>query len=169
MRTHPTPSRAKSKPIATSSQDKDVLSLLTEDHDHVTELFDQYEELGERAFASKRKLAIKICNELTRHSMVEEELFYPAVREADEDNAELIDEAIVEHAAAKDLISQIQTMEADEELFDATVKVLSEQIAHHIQEEESEIFPKARQAGLDLDALAQAVMERKREITLPSA
>ena len=146
---------------------QDAISLLTEDHENVKELFEQYEELGERAHVAKQKLALKICTELTKHSTIEEEIFYPAVRNADKDNEDAIDEAIVEHASAKDLIAQLMGMDAGEELFDAKMKVLSEQILHHIEEEETEVFPKARSADLDLEELGEQMAERKKEVQPP--
>jgi hemerythrin superfamily protein len=157
------------KPIPTETDPQDAITLLTEDHEHVKSLFEQYEELGDRAHATKQKLAVQICTELTKHATAEEEIFYPAVREASKENEDIIDEAVVEHTAAKDLIAQILSMEEGDELFDAKIKVLSEQIEHHVQEEESEMFPKARKAKLDLMALGQAIARRKEEITLPNS
>jgi len=145
----------------------DAISLLSADHDKVKALFDQYEELGDRAHAGKQKLALQICTELIKHSTIEEDIFYPAVRKADTDNEDAVDEAIVEHSAAKDLINQLLAMDAGEELFDAKMKVLSEQIHHHIEEEESELFPKARKAGLDLEELGQQMAQRKKEVVVP--
>ena len=130
--------------------DMDAIELLTQDHQTVKDLFEQYAGLSDRSLASKRKLALKICQELSKHAMVEEEIFYPAVRDASRSNADLVDEAIVEHASAKELIAQIVAMEAGEDLYDAKVKVLSEQIDHHVLEEEGEIFPRARDTELDL-------------------
>jgi len=150
-----------------STSADDAISLLTADHEKVKGLFEQYQQLGERAHAGKQKLALQICTELTKHATVEEDIFYPAVRNADPDNADAVDEAVVEHAAAKDLIAQLLAMDSSEELFDAKVKVLSEQIHHHIEEEESEIFPKARKAGLDLEELGQQMAQRKKEVVLP--
>jgi len=155
------------QPIRTETEPQDAITLLTEDHEHVKSLFEQYEALGDRAHVSKQKLALQICTELTKHATAEEEIFYPAVREASKDNADLIDEATVEHAAAKDLIAQILAMDAGDELFDAKIKVLSEQIEHHVGEEEGEMFPKARKAKLDLMALGEAIARRKEEIALP--
>jgi hemerythrin superfamily protein len=145
----------------------DAIELLTQDHDNVKALFQQFEEAGDKAYASKKKLARQICLELTRHAVAEEELFYPAVRAADKDNVDLVEQALVEHASAKQLIAEILAMEADEELFDAKVKVLSEQIEHHVEEEEGEMFPKAKKAKLDLAALGEAIAARKAEIALP--
>ncbi len=102
---------------------------------------------------------------LTLHTMVEEEIFYPALRPADKNAADLLDEAAVEHAGAKDLIAQIQDMDPDDDLYDAKVKVLGEQVAHHVTQEEKEMFPKAEKAGLDLEALADDMLARKEEIS----
>ena len=145
----------------------DALALLSTDHRNVKALFERYEELGDRANVSKRKLATQICLELNKHATAEEELFYPALREASSDNEDMVDEAVVEHASAKDLITQIMEMDAEDELFDAKVKVLSEMIDHHIEEEESQLFPKARHSGLDLVAIGEAIAARKEEIDTP--
>lgn len=147
--------------------DLDAIELLTQDHQTVKDLFEQYDALSDRSLASKRKLALKICEELSKHAMAEEEIFYPAVREASRGNEDLIDEATVEHASAKELIAQIVAMAPGEDLYDAKVKVLSEQIAHHVQEEEGEIFPKAREAELDLLAMGGQIAARKAEMQLP--
>jgi hemerythrin superfamily protein len=154
------------KPIPTDTEPKDAITLLTEDHEHVKALFEQYEALGDRAMVSKQKLALQICEELTKHAVAEEEIFYPAVRAAIKEE-DLVDEAVVEHASAKDLIAQIIAMEASDDLYDAKVKVLSELIDHHVKEEESEMFPKARKAKLDLDELGAAIAARKEEVELP--
>ncbi|MES2932419.1 MAG: hemerythrin domain-containing protein [Pseudomonadota bacterium] len=145
----------------------DAITILTGDHEKVKSLFEQYEALSDRSIATKKKLATQICTELTKHATAEEEIFYPAVRAANRDNQDLIDEATVEHASAKDLISQILDMDPGDELFDAKVKVLSEQIDHHVREEEDEMFPKARQANLDLVTLGQEIEARKAQIQLP--
>jgi hemerythrin superfamily protein len=145
----------------------DAIALLTQDHENVKALFEKYEATGEKAYAAKKKLATQICLELTRHATAEEEIFYPAVREAGGETEDLVDEATVEHAAAKDLIAQILAMEPQDDLYDAKVKVLSEQIEHHVQEEEDEMFPKAKKAKLDMMALGEAIEARKAEIELP--
>ena len=165
MRTNSTSSKTGSKQIPTSTE-MDAIALLTEDHAKVKAMFEQYEGLGYRAHATKQKLAIQICTELTKHATAEEEIFYPAVREATKDE-DLVDEATVEHASAKDLIEQIMSMDSTDELFDAKVKVLGEQIEHHVEEEEGEMFPKARKAGLDLVALGEEIQARKDEIVIP--
>jgi hemerythrin superfamily protein len=143
---------------------QDAIALLTADHREVHEMFEQFEQLGDRARASKEKLKEKICKALVAHTTIEEEIFYPAVREQIEDGEDMVDEATVEHAAAKDLIQQLQEMEPDDELFDAKVKVLGEQIDHHVEEEEKEMFPKVRKSGLDLLALGQEMAMRKQEL-----
>ncbi|MES2161077.1 MAG: hemerythrin domain-containing protein [Pseudomonadota bacterium] len=154
------------KPIPTETDPQDAITLLTEDHEHVKSLFEQYEELGERAHATKQKLALQICTELTKHATAEEEIFYPAVRAATKAD-DIMDEAAVEHASAKDLIAQIIAMESTDDLYDAKVKVLSELIDHHANEEETEMFPKARKARLDLDALGAQIAARKEQVELP--
>jgi hemerythrin superfamily protein len=154
------------KPIPTETDTQDAITLLTEDHEHVKSMFEQYEELGDRAHVSKQKLALQICEELTKHATAEEEIFYPAVRAATKDD-DMLDEAVVEHASAKDLIAQIISMDPTDDLYDAKVKVLGELIDHHVKEEESEMFPKARKAKLDLMALGEAIAARKEEIQLP--
>ena len=101
---------------------------------------------------------------LTVHAQIEEEIFYPAAQDAIKE-PDLVDEATVEHASAKDLIAQIESSEPSDELFDAKVKVLGEYIDHHVKEEESEMFPQVRKAKLDLDALGAQLQERKGELT----
>jgi hemerythrin superfamily protein len=166
MRTTPRSQDKIPKPIPTETDTQDAITLLIEDHEHVKSLFEQYEELGDRAHVSKQKLALQICTELTKHATAEEEIFYPAVRAATKDE-DMVDEAVVEHASAKELIAQIISMEPTEDLYDAKIKVLSELIDHHVKEEEDEMFPKARKAKLDLDALGAAIAARKEEIELP--
>jgi len=143
---------------------KDAIALLKQDHANVKAMFKEFEALGERAFAAKKKLADKICLELTKHATAEEEIFYPAVRAASKEAEDLVDEATVEHASAKDLIAQLGDMDPHDELFDAKVKVLGEYINHHVKEEEGEMFPLAKKAGLDLQAMASEIEARKDEI-----
>jgi len=166
-----TPSKTSSampQRIRTDTSDRiDAIELLTQDHENVKALFEKYEATGDKAFATKKKLATQICLELTRHATAEEEIFYPAVRAARGDNEDLVDEATVEHASAKELIAQILAMEPSDDLYDAKIKVLSEQIEHHVEEEEGEMFPKAKKAKLDLVALGEAIEARKAEIELP--
>jgi hypothetical protein len=135
-----------------------ALELLKQDHSQVDGFFAEYEQL-ERT-GDKEPLALKICMALEVHAQIEEEIFYPAVRQAI-DKAKLIDEALVEHAAAKQLIAEIEETDAGDELYDAKVKVLGEQVRHHIEEEETELFPEVEGAELDLEALGKKMAERK--------
>jgi hemerythrin superfamily protein len=135
-----------------------AIDLLEEDHRLVEGFFDEYEKL--EAAPEKEQLGLKICLALQVHAQIEEEIFYPAAREAIE-KAELIDEAIVEHAAAKQLIAEIEGMDASDELYDAKIKVLGEQVSHHIEEEEGELFPQVKSSKLDLDGLGKKMAERK--------
>ena len=143
----------------------DAVDLLDADHIAVKKLFDEYKKLAEaEAPADERKeLADRICMELTVHAQIEEELFYPPVREATGKD-DIMDEADVEHAGAKDLIAQIAGMDADESHFDAKVKVLGEMIDHHVTEEREKMFPEARKTDLDLVAMAGQLKTRKEEI-----
>lgn len=141
----------------------DAISLLTKDHAEVKTMFEKFEGLSDRSMASKKKVADQICRALTLHTRIEEEIFYPAVRKAIRDE-DMMDEAAVEHASAKELIAQIEEMDPADELYDAKVKVLSEQIEHHVGEEEGDMFPKVRKTDLDLVALGEAMAVRKEEI-----
>ncbi|MFC5481084.1 hemerythrin domain-containing protein [Massilia suwonensis] len=142
----------------------DAVELLTQQHREVEEMFERFEKMTDRAKVSKKKLADEICNALIMHTTIEEEIFYPATREASEDTEDMVDEAVVEHASAKDLIAQIMEMDPDDDLYDAKVKVLSEMIDHHVEEEEKEMFPKTKQLKLDLKALGQEMQARQKEI-----
>lgn len=143
---------------------KDALALLTADHNEARAMFKQYEDLGDRAYATKKKLATDVCNALTVHAQIEEEIFYPALRTQGKEFQDLLDEAEVEHAGAKDLIAQIEGMDPEDDLYDAKVKVLGEQIDHHATEEEDEMFPKCRKTKLDLVALGEELLARKEEL-----
>jgi hemerythrin-like domain-containing protein len=146
------------------NESQDAIALLTKDHREVAEMFEQFEQLSDRAKASKKRLVDQITTALKLHTQIEEEIFYPAVREASDALGDSVDEAVVEHAAAKDLIAQLDEMDPDDELYDAKVKVLSEQIEHHVEEEEKEMFPKVKKLGLDLAALGQDMAARKDEL-----
>lgn len=152
------------KTQSTPTKPADAISLLMKDHAEVKQLFADYDKLGERAFVAKKRLAGQICHALTLHAMAEEEIFYPAVEAEGDEEKDMTDEAQVEHASAKELIAQILAMEPEDELYDAKVKVLSEQIAHHVEEEEGQMFPKARKDKLDLDELGERIAARKDEI-----
>jgi hemerythrin superfamily protein len=143
------------------TKSQDAIALLKEDHRAVEKLFKEFE--GARGDGRKQKLAKQICLELTVHTMIEEEIFYPACGgKVDQD---LLKEAYVEHDAAKMLVAEIEAAEGqDDDFFDAKVQVLSEQIEHHVEEEEKELFPKVRKADLDLEALGEQLAARKREL-----
>lgn len=147
---------------------KDACDLLDTDHRNVMKMFKEYEELaGSRArnaAQKKMELARQICMELTVHTQIEEEIFYPALRAAIKDT-DMLDEATVEHQSAKELIAQLEAAGEADDMFDAKVKVLGEYVNHHIKEERSEIFPKARSGRkLDLIAMRDELETRKEEL-----
>ena len=147
---------------------KDACDLLDADHRAVKKMFKEYEELtssrGRSIAQKKMDLARQICNELTVHAQIEEEIFYPALREALKET-DMLAEAEVEHQSAKDLIAQIESMPEADEMFDAKVKVLGEYIDHHVKEERGEIFTKARSSRkLDLVAMRDELEARKEEL-----
>ena len=147
------------------STNQDAIALLKQDHRTVEELFAQFEKASGEG--RKQKLAQQICLELSVHATIEEEIFYPACEGKVEDD--LLKEAYVEHDGAKVLIAEIQAGDGQsDDFFDAKVKVLQEQIEHHVEEEEKRmegLFSQARQAGLDMDALGMRLAERKAELT----
>lgn len=149
----------------TGSPDTDAIDLLAADHRNVEKLFKKYEKLAEDGgpYNEREALAATICAELTVHAQVEEEIFYPAARDV-LDEEDLVDEAIVEHATAKDLIAQLADMSPDDDLYDAKIKVLSELIEHHVEEEEEEMFPKLKKAKLDTASLGPKMAERKEQL-----
>ena len=151
---------------AAASVPTDAIELLTEDHRTVDQLFEDYESMkDEGSDADKEMLVAQICSELEVHATIEEEIFYPAARGAiDEEDADMLDEAEVEHEHIKMLVEELKTMAAAEELYDAKVKVLSEYVKHHVEEEEGEIFPSIRDADLDVDALGLEMRERKEQM-----
>ena len=139
-----------------------ALELLSADHRKVEQMFEQYENEKEGDEEIKQALCERICNELTVHAQVEEELFYPWLRE-NLDEEDLVEEALVEHQTAKDLIAQLQGG-VQEDNTDAKVKVLGEYIKHHVKEEEGEVFPQVRDKQEELDELGQEMAARKMEL-----
>ena len=135
--------------------------MLRADHKRVSDLFAQYEKT--RSVPKKKEIVSQICTELSVHAEVEEEIFYPAVKQALKDK-ELVPEATVEHATLKDLIAQVKGVEPDGEMFDAKIKVLSEYVKHHVKEEQNEIFPKAKMTALDMNELGAQMAARKKEL-----
>jgi hemerythrin superfamily protein len=147
-----------------NSNSKDAIALLKADHRAVEELFETFEKAS--GDGRKQSLAEEICLELSVHAQIEEEIFYPACEgKVDED---LLKESYVEHDGAKLLIAEIINGEPSDEFYDSKVKVLSEEIEHHVEEEEKRmegLFAQARKAGLDMDALGDQLAARKSELT----
>jgi len=142
----------------------DAIALLKQDHRTVEELFAEFEKAS--GDGRKQKLATQICLELSVHAQIEEEIFYPACEGAVEED--LLKEAYVEHDGAKLLIGEIMAGEPSDEFYDSKVKVLQEQIEHHVEEEEKRMegmFSQARKAGLDMETLGEQLASRKRQLT----
>lgn len=156
MTTTKTAASQKSKPAP-----KDAIALLKADHVAVSKMFAEYEKT--RSTAKKKTLVAEICTALSVHAQIEEEIFYPAVKAKLKDKL-LVPEATVEHASLKDLITQIQYVEPDGEMFDAKVKVLSEYVKHHVKEEQNEMFPKAKASTLDMVELGSRMTARKEDL-----
>ena len=155
-------SSTKSADAKRRNTETDAFALLTADHRTVKGLFKEFEKLSKQDDVDEEKaqLVRQICNELTVHAQVEEEIFYPALREAIDDE-DLMDEADIEHASAKDLIAQLEGMEPGDDHYDARVTVLGEYVDHHVKEEEGEMFGKARKADVDAAELGAQIAERK--------
>jgi hypothetical protein len=143
-----------------STKSQDAIALLKEDHRKVEELFEQFEKA--KGEGRKEKLALEICKELTIHTIIEEEIFYPSIEgKVDED---LLKESFVEHDAAKVLIAEIEAGGPSDEYYDAKVKVLKEEIEHHVEEEEKPkegLFAQTREADIDLKELGERLAARK--------
>lgn len=146
---------------------QDAIALLTEDHDKVKKLFGEFEMLKTGGDAEDEKLDIvqEVCMELTIHAKIEEEIFYPAVIEAI-GQLDIMDEAAVEHATAKELIEELVLMAPEEENYDAKVTVLKEMVEHHIKEEEGKMFPRLKKTSIDLVGLGQRLSQRKQELQM---
>lgn len=143
------------------TKQQDAIHLLSNDHDEVEKLFKQFKKSNGR----KAEIVRQICTALTVHAEIEEEIFYPAMRDALSDKDEtLMDEAAVEHETIRNLVEEIEDAGNDDEMLAARMKVLSEYVTHHVKEEEGKIFPKAKKARLDLEALGMELLERKMEL-----
>jgi len=150
--------------MASRQKKMDAIALLKEDHRKVEDLFEQFEKARDKD--RKEKLARQICMELTIHTMIEEEIFYPACAGQVKDE-DLVEEAYVEHDGAKVLIAELINSDPDNEFFAAKVMVLSEMIKHHVKEEEKRsegLFAEAKDAGLDMEGLGERMMQRKQEL-----
>jgi hemerythrin superfamily protein len=149
-----------------SNDEMNAIDLLKKDHDEVDALFKDYEMLAEsdgENGVDRRALSTRICGLLAVHALIEEEIFYPAARQAKVD-ADLLDEAEIEHRSAKQLIAEIGAAKASEPLYDARVKVLGEYIRHHVKEEESELFPACRKSDMDLADIGARLERRKSQL-----
>ena len=156
--------RAKSaRRTDTAARSQDAIALLKADHRQVEQWFEQFEKARDEG--RKQELATNICNALKAHTMIEEEIFYPAFLEATDDK-DIHHEAEIEHDGAKQLIAKIETSSPDDDYFDSMVSVLSEMIKHHVKEEEQPggMFSEARKSDMDLDALGEQMAQRKTEI-----
>jgi len=142
---------------------QNAIALLRADHKKVSELFEQYEKA--RSAEKKTTIVAQICTELGVHTQIEEEIFYPAVKQALKDK-ELVPEALVEHGSLKSLIAQVEGVEPDGEMFDAKIKVMSEFVKHHVKEEQEEMFPKAQKTALDMDELGLQLAQRKEQLLI---
>jgi hemerythrin superfamily protein len=166
MPTAPRSSATSRRSTATAARraprQKDAVAMLREDHKKVSALFEEFEKA--RSDRRKKEIVATICQELTVHTALEEEIFYPAVKAALKDK-ELVPEAVVEHASVKDLIAQVRDQEPGGEEYDAKVKVMGEFVKHHVKEEQTEMFPKAKKATrLDLVELGEQMQARKQEL-----
>jgi len=140
----------------------DAIDLLKQDHDRVEKAFKEFEKMDRQDAQGCRRLIERVCEELSVHTTLEEEVFYPAVREAIDDE-DLMNEAAVEHETARMLIEQLQNMGPDDPNYFATFTVLGEYVRHHIKEEQNEMFPAARKSGIDLAALGERLRARREE------
>ena len=143
---------------------KTALDVLKADHAEATKLFKQFERLSKSEDSEgMQQVAQAVCKALAIHAEIEESIFYPALRNAEGADASL-DEADVEHSHIKELVAQLESGQPGDELFEARMTVLSEYVQHHVKEEESTLFSKARKADCDLVALGEQLMARKAEL-----
>lgn len=157
---------AKTRRMPKAARAQDATAMLRADHKRVSGLFDAFAKT--RSADRKKKLVAQICRELTIHTQIEEEVFYPAFQGALRDH-ELVPEANVEHQAVKDLIAQVDGVEPGGDEYDARVKVMGEFVKHHVKEEQGEMFPKAKKSKLDLVALGARMAERKQQLLADQA
>ncbi|MEX3934079.1 hemerythrin domain-containing protein [Paraburkholderia phymatum] len=156
------------KPAVASAARKpgrDAIELLTSDHRAVEKLFDAFEKTGDDDLEAKGALAQRACEELTVHSIIEEEILYPAAHKAlGKHDAIDVNEAFVEHYLVKTLVEKFESLKPGDKGFDASFKVMSDLVRHHIEEEESELLPELRRRGIDLVALGDKLGARKAEL-----
>ena len=155
---------AKRKTRKTAPQQQDAIALLRADHKSVSDQFEEFDRRKDRLSAGRKLEMVQIiCRELKVHTQIEEEIFYPAARSIPKMD-DLLDEANVEHASAKELIRQLEGSRPDEDLYDAKVKVLGEYVKHHVKEEQNELFPIVKKSRLDTRALGEEMKRRKDEL-----
>jgi hemerythrin-like domain-containing protein len=155
-------SQAANRKTESGGTPQNAFDVLEKDHREVEEWLDEYDELDDDE-RRKGELSKKICLALKVHAQIEEEIFYPAARDATGDD-DLIDEAVVEHAAVKSMIAEIEKMKPGQELYDAKLRVLGEMVKRHIREEEEELFPELQSSKMDLDEVGRDIAERKEEL-----
>ncbi|MGH8741673.1 MAG: hemerythrin domain-containing protein [Burkholderiales bacterium] len=147
----------------TRSKSATAIEMLKADHAKVKKAFKEFEKMDRADAETCHEIVQTVCDDLKVHTSLEEEIFYPALREAIEDE-DIMNEASVEHETAKMLIEQLENMEPDDPNYHATFTVLGEYVMHHVKEEEGEMFAQAGKSGLDLDALGERMQERKAEL-----
>jgi hemerythrin superfamily protein len=144
-----------------------AIAMLKDDHEKVQALFEQYKAAGHRAHRKKQSIAEEVFAELAVHTTLEEELFYPAMkRKTDQDGKDLVAEAVEEHHVVTTLMDELKDLDPADERYDAKFKVLMENVAHHIEEEEGEMFPEAEDVlGARLEQIGHQMQERKQQLT----
>jgi hemerythrin superfamily protein len=145
------------------SKAEGAIEMLKEDHAKVQKAFKEFEKLDREDTETIKQVVQTVCEGLKVHTTLEEEIFYPAVREAIDDE-DIMNEAAVEHETAKMLIDQLENMGPDDPNYHATFTVLGEYVKHHVKEEEGEMFPQAKKTDLDFEDLGQRMKERKQEL-----
>ncbi|HWI36461.1 MAG TPA: hemerythrin domain-containing protein [Burkholderiales bacterium] len=155
--------KAKKAKRAKKAKQLDAIELLKRDHADVKKAFKAFEKAKYKDPKACKEFLASICMAIDMHAKVEEEIFYPAVRARIKDD-DLMNEAQVEHNSAKRLIAEIEKLAGDDPMLKAHAQVLSEYVNHHVKEEENEMFPKVKRARLDLQALAQQILERKEQL-----
>lgn len=141
-----------------------ALDMLKKDHETVKKLFQEYEKLASKSPNGKKKLAEQICDELTVHSTLEKEIFYPAVGRNVNEAKLLISQAMSEHAGVEDIVSEISNMSEDDEEYDERMEELMEEVLYHVEEEEEELFPMVKKSKIDLDEIGEQMARRKEEL-----
>jgi hemerythrin superfamily protein len=149
----------------TGSGSQDALAVLEADHRAVEKLFEAFGKTADDDLEARSALARRACEELSIHTMLEEELLYPAAQEAFPDSDTIdVEEAYVEHFLVKTLIARFETLKAGDTGFDATFKVMSEMVGHHVEEEEGELFPELRKSKCNLQTLGEKTAKRKADL-----